>query len=500
MSDHFEAERRLHEAIRHKRRYPEASFRWLADQFDLKKDRIHRRWKGIQQSKSARDPTNLKLDRYQDKAFCWYLERLWEFGVPLRHKHMAAAANEILAAAASPGESQPQSVGEHWVSRWLRRHPEFSARREKSIELERQRAMNADQIRDFFDKYKAAVDKYKIKKEDIWNMDETGLRVGVGRGQWVIVPSGQEGRFKDIIGSHGDTEHVSVIEAISAGGIVISPHLVIKGIVIQKRWFAEIKDAEFAVSTSESGYSNDIICFLWLQHWSRLNKRTQKGEYRMLIMDGYESHLSFQFVRYCEMEKVIVLRLPPHTTHFLQPLDVVIFQQWKHWHAEAIDKAVRQGVGQFDRQTFLANVESIRNSTFSRANINSSFRRCGFVPFRPDQVLRQIRVNESLLSEDRPEHLEHTENATPDADLPEIWSSPIRHDRLQQQATVIQDMLRSSVEPPDTPTRTLHRTNVKTFMQTVLARDLVHNRLTNYMWNSQLAQAQQERRKRRNKS
>jgi hypothetical protein len=84
-------------------------------------------------------------------------------------------------------------------------------------------------------------------------------------------------------------------------------------------------------------------------------------------MDGYESHLSFQFVRYCEMEKVIVLRLPP------------IFQQWKHWHAEAIDKAIRQGVSQFDRQTFLATVESIRNPTFSRANINSSFRRCGFV-------------------------------------------------------------------------------------------------------------------------
>jgi hypothetical protein len=61
-------------------------------------------------------------------------------------------------------------------------------------------------------------------------------------------------------------------------------------------------------------------------------------------------------------------------------------------------------------------------------------------------------------------------------------------------------MLCSSVEPPDMPTRTLHRTNVKTFMQTVLAWDLVHNRLTNYMWNSQLAQAQQDCRKRHNES
>jgi hypothetical protein len=46
--------------------------------------------------------------------------------------------------------------------------------------MERQKAMNVDQIRDFFNKYKAVVDRYKMKKEDIWNMDETGLCVGVG--------------------------------------------------------------------------------------------------------------------------------------------------------------------------------------------------------------------------------------------------------------------------------------------------------------------------------
>jgi hypothetical protein len=82
------------------------------------------------------------------------------------------------------------------------------------------------------------------------------------------------------------------------------------------------------------------------------------------------------------MEKILVLRLPPHSTHFLQPLDVVIFEQWKHWHAEAIDHAVRHGVGDFDKQTFLSNIESIRQATFKEGSIKSAFRKCGFVPFR----------------------------------------------------------------------------------------------------------------------
>ena len=52
--------------------------------------------------------------------------------------------------------------------------------------------MNVGQIQDFFMKYSKAIDEYNIKKEDIWNMDETGLRISVGRGQWVVVPAGEE--------------------------------------------------------------------------------------------------------------------------------------------------------------------------------------------------------------------------------------------------------------------------------------------------------------------
>ena len=124
-------------------------------------------------------------------------------------------------------------------------------------------------------------------------MDETGLRVGVGRGQWVIVPASDEkNRFTNLIGSQGDTEHVTVVESISADGVVIPPLIIIKGVVIQTRWFADIKDDDIAIGVSDSGYTNDILCFQWLQHWARLSRRPQTG-YRLLILDGYESHLSF---------------------------------------------------------------------------------------------------------------------------------------------------------------------------------------------------------------
>jgi hypothetical protein len=182
------------------------------------------------------------------------------------------------------------------------------------------------------------------------------------------------------------------------------------------------------------------------------------------------------------MHKVILLRLPPHSTHFLQPLDVVIFQQWRHWHAEAIDHAVQYGVGEFDQQTFLANIESIRKATFSVGNIKSAFRKCSFVPFRPHVVLDEITINHSAFEDGMERHQEEKV----DSHLQEIWSSPKTHDKLHQQSEAIRDMLRSSLEPPDTPTRKHNRDNVETFMQTILAKDIIHKQLTDYMWNSRV--------------
>lgn len=80
----------------------------------------------------------------------------------------------------------------------------------------------------------------------------------------------------------------------------------------------------------------------------------------MLISDGFNSHIEFEFVQYCWDNFIIPFCLPPYSTHLLQPLDVVCFQPLKHYHAEAIDHAVRLGDCSFSRATFLATIHNIR--------------------------------------------------------------------------------------------------------------------------------------------
>ena len=50
---------------------------------------------------------------------------------------------------------------------------------------------------------------------------------------------------------------------------------------------------------------------------------------KLLILDGHGLHLKIDIINLCRENSIHLYCLPPHTTHFFQPLDVVIFQPVK---------------------------------------------------------------------------------------------------------------------------------------------------------------------------
>ena len=60
MSDYFEIEERLQEALSYKRAHPKASLQFLSRQFKVDKNHIHRQLKG-QNSRSIRPPTGVEV-------------------------------------------------------------------------------------------------------------------------------------------------------------------------------------------------------------------------------------------------------------------------------------------------------------------------------------------------------------------------------------------------------------------------------------------------------
>jgi DDE superfamily endonuclease len=64
------------------------------------------------------------------------------------------------------------------------------------------------------------------------------------------------------------------------------------------------------------------------------------GQFRLLLLDGFSAHIEYDFVEFALYNHIILFTLPPHLTHFLQPLNVVCFQPLKHYYKEAINYAI----------------------------------------------------------------------------------------------------------------------------------------------------------------
>jgi DDE superfamily endonuclease len=168
----------------------------------------------------------------------------------------------------------------------------------------------------------------------------------------------------------------------------------------------------------------------YILHFDRQSKKTQRGAHRVLLCDRYDSHLTREILEFCEKRLIHIFALPPHTSHILQPLNVVLFQPFKHFHAKAIDYATRTGCSDFNKLEFLAAIDSIRQQTFKKNSILSSFRECSLIPYNPQIVLNKIQEYQSSSALVRP-------STTPNA-LLKALTTPWTDRGLQNQAYALQ--------------------------------------------------------------
>jgi hypothetical protein len=124
-----------------------------------------------------------------------------------------------------------------------------------------------------------------------------------------------------------------LIESIDSEGGTTNLMIIIPGWVIKEKHFLKGLNDDIRIAVSESGYTNNLLSFEWLKHFDVQTQPADRA-WRMLIIDGYESHLIKEFVDYCyESEvKISVFLLPPYSTHILQPLDIGVFPSFKHYH------------------------------------------------------------------------------------------------------------------------------------------------------------------------
>jgi hypothetical protein len=90
---------------------------------------------------------------------------------------------------------------------------------------------------------------------------------------------------------------------------------------------------------SHNRWSNDVIALEYLKHFHKHAKPIRI--YRLLILDGYDSHITFEFKTLANEYKIILLYLLAHTTHRLQLLNVRIFGPQSRYYSNEVTQHSR---------------------------------------------------------------------------------------------------------------------------------------------------------------
>ena len=177
----------------------------------------------------------------------------------------------------------------------MARHPEFSKKKTSRLSAERSEAHDIESIRGFFHKWKAAIDKDAIQLGDIYNFDETGFRIGVGRDQVVVTLYPKTRIYRD---DPDVRETITSVECVSGDGVVLPPFLITKGKQILTSWLAKDFHPGTKIGVSDTEYTNDVLAMEWIRHFDECTKTRQIRTHRFLPFNGHGSYMTYKFIEY----------------------------------------------------------------------------------------------------------------------------------------------------------------------------------------------------------
>jgi hypothetical protein len=263
------------------------------------------------------------LTAAQEEVLVKWIKVQGHHGIPLTYATIALYVGEICG----------QEVGGSWPKRFLKHHPDLKIKKTQGLETARAKALNQFAVGGFFDMLDELIKEYDIAPENLYNMDKKGIQLSIGAKVAVMVDRDQKTAYSI---EDGNRELVTVIEAICADGSAVQPAVIFQAKRRNAEWGRDnpsnaryVIDFDLqnnpslcclcSISISPNGWTDQELGSRWLENdFDPATREKAAGRYRLLILDGHNSHCTFKFCKYAADNNIIVLCLPPHTTHALQ--------------------------------------------------------------------------------------------------------------------------------------------------------------------------------------
>ncbi|XP_047235399.1 MFS-type transporter clz9 [Girardinichthys multiradiatus] len=270
-------------------------------------------------------------------------------------------------------------LGQTW---WLN----FRKRQEKNITIQpadnvvRGRAVcvRKEAVDQFFRLLNTVIDTHRLRDlpGQIYNCSETGYQLG--RRKAVLSKPTSLG-YKPASSSR---DHVSVLACFNAAGEDVPPFIIYSKAYPGGVCYKTQGPPNALYGWSESGYVNSELFKKWFLKLFLIH--APKVRPLLLIFDGHKSTVSLEVVESARKDGIVLLCLPPHCSHILQPLDTGLFVVLKQRFASLTGDGCTS-----DSHFIISKKEfsGVFNRTYQIAKeeegvriVKEGFRKCGIFP------------------------------------------------------------------------------------------------------------------------
>ena len=404
-------------------------------------------------------PTTLTTDEEAEIVETCQVFAEWGFG--LRKDDVKAVVADFCRTMRRKNPFKQGMPGDDWWAGFMCRHPALVRRKPQALQMVRAQCSRVEVVNHWFiECLKPTLDSLNLHHhpERVFNVDEVGFPLS-GRATSVLVKKGMKSPQSLIPGSGRD--NITVQVCCSASGELLPPYVIYSGQRLQYNCTSG-GPLGTRYSCSANGWMTGSNFIDWLKSVFIASLSPQHPPV-LLILDGHTSHISYEVRTLARDNNVHLLKLPPHLTHLLQPLDLAVFKPMKSAWDVATADFIRRERRAITRRDFPCLLNTIWRKGYKPENATGRFRRAGISSYDatviPNSALHYSEpfhqpcsnVESSTSSLNISEQTSNTEAESLVSLLPEQCDANLGLQHHQQEAVNIQGPTTVETPTPSPP-------------------------------------------------
>ncbi len=352
--------------------------------YDLPKSSICDRIKGKYKSNVVGAPR--KMSSMTEMAIVEILQFSSDIGFGLNRYDVLSIVENYLKESKQTELFENNKPSKKWYKGFMKKYADqIRTRKASSMQSIRATASQPKLIDNWFRQVTEAYANNDLERKPlhIFNCDESGLQLDQGKVE-IICRKGVKRPKK--LGPSNEKKMTTILTCCDAAGNYLPHQIIYKGKYLMQDWCkGGAKNVYY--NTSESGWMEAEQFIEWFKTVFLSHANKLEGT-KLLFLDGHASHISLELKKLAIANNIILWRLPAHTSHFLQPLDVGVFKTIKaEWKKIVELYLIRNKFKSLTNKQFPAMFKDlIEKKGFKEQNARSGFRSTGLFPLDRSKI------------------------------------------------------------------------------------------------------------------